>query len=104
MLFRSLSETKKSELGMFTPIKRSIPTLAVSKEAVPSKEKLLLTTNGVTITSCDVRDLKALIHQKSNLTLTKASLVKSFLSGFDSLATANNSLLSLYIPIEVIYV
>ena len=36
--------------------------------------------------------------------LIKASLVKSFVSGRLNLATANNSLLSLYIPTVVIYV
>ena len=35
--------------------------------------------------------------------LIKASLVKSFVKGLLSLATANNSLLSLYIPIVVTY-
>ena len=42
-----------------------------------------------------------MIGQKSNLTLTNASFVKSFNNGLDNLATANNSLLSLYNPTVV---
>jgi hypothetical protein len=47
---------------IFLPISLSIKTLSSFKEALPTKEKLLLTINGTTMTSCDVRDLNALIH------------------------------------------
>jgi hypothetical protein len=47
---------------MFLPVSLSIKTLSSFKEALPTKEKLLLTTKGVIMTSCDVRDLNALIH------------------------------------------
>jgi hypothetical protein len=47
---------------IFLPINLSIKTFGSNKDALPTKEKLLLTTNGTTITSCDVRDLNALIH------------------------------------------
>jgi hypothetical protein len=65
----------------------------------------LLASKGVIVTSLVVNCLNALIHFKNlSLTLTSNSFVKSFCSGLDNLATANNSLLSLYKPTVVMYV
>jgi hypothetical protein len=47
---------------ILVPTSLSIKTSSAFKEALPTKVKLLLTTNGVIITSWDVRDLNALIH------------------------------------------
>ena len=47
---------------IFLPISLSMNTLSSFKDALPTKAKLLLTTKGVIMTSCDVRDLNALIH------------------------------------------
>ena len=46
-------------------------------------------------------ELLIVYFYQSNLTLINASFVKSLTKGFDILATANNSLLSLYIPTVV---
>lgn len=91
--------------GVLFPINLSILTVG-SVNPEPLKVNDLFTSNGVTMT-LDVNScLYAIIYvyQKSSLILTSASFVKFLSNGLDNLATASNSLVSLYNPIVVMYV
>ena len=90
------------EIEPFTPVRIRIPTSSVDPD---SNEDVYFNLIGVVSTS-DVFKLfdALLISYQSSLTLTNASLVKSFTRGLDILPTAKSSLFVLYSPIVVKYV